>query len=197
MTPFKQFIVRNGGGPAFHNHSPQHNQGVITMSSKSPKFSIPLVGSHFRPPAQQVLSILPAGTPLELSHEADNGYDPNAIAVFTDLSPWLSNPTKMSLLQDILPPELADSAEYLCHKGLFHLGYIARSGQKTARGGPGNAEVLLLASTQSDGMLALDAKLGLAIEGHPVVNISLKDVKEEAATTHATHATHATTQESE
>jgi hypothetical protein len=132
--------------------------------------SIPIVDSHFRPPAPQVLTILPIGTPLELVHESDDHYDPNAIAVFTDLSNWPTS--KMSLLQGILPPEL--DAEFLCHRGPFHLGYIARSGQKAARGGPGNAEACDMASRSGKSFAGLTAVLGRATDGWPVAIIQPK-----------------------
>ncbi len=47
--------------------------------------TVPLVGSHFNPPAKQLLQGLPAGTGLTLASEPDNPYDAEAIRVFVDL----------------------------------------------------------------------------------------------------------------
>ena len=40
-----------------------------------------LVGAHFRPPAKQLLTALPAGQSLLLIPEPDNPYDSNAVKV--------------------------------------------------------------------------------------------------------------------
>ena len=46
----------------------------------------PIVGAHFRPPAKQLLEVLPIGTPMLLRAEPDNPYDENAIQVLVSLS---------------------------------------------------------------------------------------------------------------
>jgi hypothetical protein len=43
--------------------------------------TLPLVGSHFRPPAKALLQVLPSGTELILRAEPGNPYDPNAVQV--------------------------------------------------------------------------------------------------------------------
>ena len=43
--------------------------------------TLPIVGSHYRPPAKALLSVLPAGTILLARPEPENQYDPNAIMV--------------------------------------------------------------------------------------------------------------------
>ncbi len=43
--------------------------------------SLPIVGSHFRPPSKALLSVLPAGTALLARPEPENPHDPNAIMV--------------------------------------------------------------------------------------------------------------------
>ena len=148
----------------------------VKPKMKPTTLSIPLVGSNFRPPAREVLSILPAGTSLELRHESDNPYDPNAVAVFVDMGDWPI--VKLPLLQDMLGTQL-DASE-LCSRGLMHLGYIARTGNKTTKGGPGNREVLDMADSIPWGLLGLDAKLGLAMEGWPTVVIGYKDMEKES-----------------
>src|SRR5215831_4605762 len=117
--------------------------------------TIPLVGSHFRPMAKPILAILPIDHPLELKAEPDNAYDPNAVAVIVDMTEWPES--KMNLLQEMIGGDM--DAEYVCKQmGQIHLGYLARTGNKTARGGPGNAEALLLASSNDWGFMGLDAK---------------------------------------
>jgi len=86
-------------------------------------FHVPLVGSHFRPPAKALLASLPAGHPLELRPEPQNPYDPNAIAVYLDAH--------------TLPPEaIVELLTTLEGSGFdlddiheqrdFHVGYMAR-----------------------------------------------------------------------
>lgn len=45
------------------------------------KLLIPIVGSHFHPPAKQLLAGLPTGVVLQLQPEPDNPYDANAVLV--------------------------------------------------------------------------------------------------------------------
>lgn len=134
------------------------------------RLSIALVGMAFRPPAKEVLSVLPLGMPLILHPEPDNSYDPNAIAVLVDLAEYPV--ARMGLLQAVVSPGW-DASE-LCAQGPFHLGYLAASGGKPAKGGPGNAEALLMASAYN-GFEALQATLGSAPEGYAVVNIEARD----------------------
>lgn len=42
----------------------------------------PIVGSSYRPPATEILAVLPVGTPLILRPEPDNPHDPHAKAVW-------------------------------------------------------------------------------------------------------------------
>lgn len=120
------------------------------------KLSIPLVGMQFRPPAAQVLSVLPIGTTLKLVPEPENPKDSNAIRVVVDLDEISSGVRIM--LDAILDP---------APKGIFWLGYVAATGGKPARGGPGNVEALLLMSAHEH----FYAKLGAAPEGYPTVEL--------------------------
>lgn len=133
------------------------------------KLSIPLVGMHFRPPAKEVLSVLVNGTELILRPEPTNEYDMNAVMVLVDMAEFPV--AKIDLLQVVIGNKW-DACE-ICAQGLFQLGYLAASGAKTAKGGPGNGEFLLLAS--SIGQDNLEARLGNAPEGYPVVNIQVKE----------------------
>lgn len=86
-------------------------------------FHVPLVGSHFRPPAKALLASLPAGHPLELRPEPSNPYDPNAIAVYLDAH-TLPREAKdeLALTLDGTGFDLDDLHE----QRDFHVGYMAR-----------------------------------------------------------------------
>jgi hypothetical protein len=131
--------------------------------------SIPLVGMQFRPPAKEVLSILPIGMPLEIRPEPENQYDVNAVMVLVDMGDF---PVNLIPLLDNILPSVFDAME-LCSNGPLHLGYLAATGMKTAKGGPGNTGALMLASVH--GIENLIATLGSAPEGYPVVTISVKE----------------------
>ena len=61
-------------------------------------YIVPLVGSHFRPPAKALIAALPSNHPLELRPEPTNPYDANAVAVWLDAS---------TIPDEILQDELA------------------------------------------------------------------------------------------
>jgi len=137
------------------------------------ELKIPLVGMHFRPPAKEVVQCLPVGTELILRAEPTNEHDPNAVRVLVDLRDFPES--KYQLLQNMIGPVY--DAEQLCSEGLFMLGYLATSGKKTARGGAGNIEVLLMCSNapQASSDIHLDgisARLDVAPEGHHIVVVT-------------------------
>ena len=131
------------------------------------RITIPLVGMGFHPPARQVLTVLPLGTELELSHESNNEYDPDAVAVHVDMS----NYRNLSRLEIALVGTNFKAQEL----GTVHLGYLARSGAKTARGGPGNKEALKLANANGWGFLGLKPTLGADMDGAPIVVIDFHE----------------------
>lgn len=67
-----------------------------------------IVGARFRPPAQDILNVLPAGTPLMLVRQPENPYDARACAVMLD---WADFPDTISQFGADLPNPL-------------HLGFI-------------------------------------------------------------------------
>lgn len=69
--------------------------------------TLPIVGARFRPPAEEIILNLAAGTPLILHRQPENPYDVNAIAVLIDQ-------------QFTLFPESADE------NGMIHLGFIPK-----------------------------------------------------------------------
>lgn len=60
-----------------------------------------IVGARFRPPAQQILEILPAGTKLLLVRQPDNPYDAKAVAVMWD---WHEDEATISPFNDPSDP---------------------------------------------------------------------------------------------
>lgn len=138
------------------------------------KLSIALVGMHYRKPAITVLDSLPHGMELILQPEPDNEYDPNAVAVLVDMTKLPTN--RVALLDALLPEGF--SASEICAQGLFHLGYLAATGGKPARGGPGNTNYLLLLSTlEAEGNPKPVATLGSAPEGYPVVAVEVQNAE--------------------
>ena len=100
-------------------------------------FVIPLVGAFFRPPAKQLLSVLPAGAQLQLLSDPDNPWDPKAIMVLVD--PRSEIPEESTAQLDLalsgtgwIAEEILASAEPQ------HLGYLMDSDGKIAAGRPGN-----------------------------------------------------------
>jgi hypothetical protein len=78
---------------------------------------LPIVGAKFRPPAQEVLALLPAGAELLLRRQPDNPHDGNAVQVLLPISESLS--------EDIIN-EL-DAAGVDLDTETLHLGYIPRA----------------------------------------------------------------------
>lgn len=131
----------------------------------------PLVGSYHRAPAKQVLSVLPIDCKLTLEPEPDNPYDPMAIQVFVHLGANFPI-AKTSQLSSALEGTGWDAVELLTSHDPLHIGYIPRSGAKTARNGPGNREVIEAIATP-EGDRPFEARLGVAPEGHPTVIITI------------------------
>lgn len=144
------------------------------------KLTIPLVGQNFRPPARQVLTVLPLGTELHLRTEPENEYDPNAVRVEVDMGDF--KVTKLPLLIAALRDTSFDASE-LCAKGMLMLGYLAASGKPTARGGPGNVQAIDMASKNDWGFIGLQATLTALADGSPAVVIEEKINAEDQART--------------
>jgi hypothetical protein len=113
----------------------------------------PIVGSFFRPPAKTILGLLQAGHDLILDPEPDNQYDPNAIRVCVRLNSIEVPADEMDAIEDELMKYGATWADLSkddfgkpVDDPIFHLGYVPRSGAKTAKidglESIGNLEVL-------------------------------------------------------
>ena len=132
-----------------------------------------LVGMHFRPPAKQILEILPARTQLVLIPEPENPYDEKAIKVMVDLEPFSDNEELMQVLDGtgVFPEDLLS-------EGLFHLGYIADSDGKICQKSktPGNREIaqavqLIAEEVDSADIWPFEALLTFSLEGKPQVTV--------------------------
>lgn len=125
------------------------------------KLFIPLVGMHFRPPAQQVLASLALGTEVLLYPEPDNQYDSNAVRVVVDLP---NIDVKTPILDAMLTGTGFRVSDIIM--GPLQLGYLAATGGKPAQGGPGNVEALLIMSGGK-----YQARLSALPDGRPSVEI--------------------------
>lgn len=125
----------------------------------------PIVGSHFRPPAKLLLSILPAGTPLHLDPEPDNPYDPDAIRVVVRPSEVYIPMESLDAIEDEIL-SCGHTIAGIVASNSIHLGYVPSSqNPKSCRGYPGNSEVL--------GHLTPDhyCQLTFAPDGTPLIAI--------------------------
>lgn len=130
-----------------------------------------LVGAHFRPPAKQVLQVLPTGAQLWLMPEPENPYDPKAIRVM--LLPKTAIPFTMEQ-QLIVSLEGTghDAATLLQQDEHLHLGYIPDSDGKVCQksGMAGNREVGAVLEAHAS-VLPFPAKLAFHMDGSPLVVI--------------------------
>ena len=101
------------------------------MSSSQKILISLLVGSHFRPPAKQVLAHLPSFTNLRLEREDDNPYDENAIRVYVD--PQAIPEQEYESLERELQGTGHD-VDTVCQQDEIWLGYIAATGGKPLHG---------------------------------------------------------------
>ena len=150
---------------------------------------IPLVGAWHRPPARQILAVLPSGAKLTLVAEPDNAYDPKAIQVLVSVyeelplvqypalraslegtgteleeltgrgDPWSTQPGPSRSLADVA--RLLEEPPHLTQ-----LGYLADSDGKYAKGGPGNREA---GEVMQHGRV--EATLAFGADGKPQVRI--------------------------
>lgn len=126
----------------------------------------PIVGMHFRPPAKDVLNLLPGGTELLLLREPDNAHDFSAIKV---LVPGFSPDGKHAdIYEGCLAQAMADE-----HGALpwnkdsltdpLHVGYVDST--KTGRAVEWSIEL-----DQMDTMM-WEGKLTFSLDGKPVVEV--------------------------
>lgn len=142
--------------------------------------TVPLVGMHFRPPAKQVLAVLPQGCELRLRPEPENPYDQKAIQVLVDprLIPESQHEALAAAMQGT-----GSTIEDLMMQELMHLGYIADSDgavcRKTGRQGNGQVHQAFDLRYGSEFISAafqwaeVKAKLGFYPDGAPSMVVEL------------------------
>jgi hypothetical protein len=115
-------------------------------------FLSPIVGAFYRPPAKTILSLLSAGHELILDPEPDNPYDSDAIKIGVKLNSIMVPESDVERIRDELmrygctwEDLQKDEFGELVEDPILHLGYVPRSGAKTAKidGEPslGNKEI--------------------------------------------------------
>ena len=112
------------------------------MSEQKTELLVPIVGMHFRPPAKQVLAVLPSGAKLGLEPEPENPYDEKAIKVFVCVADEVRE-AQYPALAAALVGVGQELDELIGRSEPMQLGYIADSDGKALRnsGGSGNREV--------------------------------------------------------
>lgn len=132
------------------------------------RFTSLIVGAHFRPPAKQVLAVLPQGARLDLQEENDNPYDPAALKVFLPLDqiPEAQFPALEAEL-----PGAGLTLEQLMSGGPLFLGYVpAQDGKPLAKARA--AEPELLGNVQVRELMGgTRTFLGFGMDGSPRLHI--------------------------
>lgn len=117
-----------------------------------------IVGARFRPPAQDVLDNLPAGTDLVLRRQPDNPYDENAVAVMLPAD-YTDAGEVTRLLNEAEHPEQTP----------LHLGFIPR--EHAAKLAP----QMDLAVDDNLNIPDWKGKLTFGPSGGPMVSIEVKE----------------------
>lgn len=129
-----------------------------------PKHITLIVGSHFRPPAKQLLAALAGGCQLTLVEDNENAYDAAAIKVILD--PQHIPQEAMTQLDQTLP-EAGMTLEQLMSAGPIQLGFVpAQEGKPLTKGRLTEPE--LLGNQQvRELMPECLASLGFGVDGSP------------------------------
>lgn len=145
------------------------------------KLTAYIVGMHFRPPAKDVVNLLPAGTPLLIQREPSNEYDEFAVKVilpgFHNEPPPVSvENTAESAAYDIRKAMIEDGGygeDLLNPKdGLLHIAYV--DSKKTGLAKMFSQDMLTAQiEAESDYNLYFDAELQFDLAGKPMVATDL------------------------
>jgi len=149
------------------------------------EITAPLVGMAFRPPAKDVVKLLPGGIELKVQRQPDNPYDENAVQVLLD--GFAEGGEYEDIRKEILDmyPEGSDNLEAVKNaSSLLPLGYIANS-EKT---GGKFADDLSPAMSYA-GLEEIAGTLIFGASGNPLVMIAFevndmpepKEAQDEAA----------------
>ena len=80
---------------------------------------LPIVGQRFRPPASELLNMLPGGHDIDLEAEPTNAYDPNAVKVVIPFSEFAQ-----AALDEIAKDGEQENWQALIFP--FHVGYVPK-----------------------------------------------------------------------
>lgn len=137
------------------------------------KFETLIVGSHFRPPAKQLLAVLAAGHSLRLEEDNENAYDAAAVRVMLDLTDAGGMPLLGEAQLKILEAELPGAGmtvEQLVSAGPIQLGFVpAQDGKPLAKARL--AEPELVGNLQVRELPWTHTTLGFALDGSPRLQI--------------------------
>lgn len=104
------------------------------------RYTTLVVGTHFRPPAKQVIAVLPSGAKLRLEQDNDNAYDPSAVRVLVELD---QIPESQFPALEAELPNFGLTFDQLMSTGPVFLGYIpAQDGKPLAKARMGEPELL-------------------------------------------------------
>jgi hypothetical protein len=133
-----------------------------TNPQEEEMIKLPIVGARFRPPAEDVLRLLPAGTELILRRQPENPHDGNAVQVLLPGSHDLEEIWK--IIQSELGEDFNDD---------LHLGFIPRADQKLPMDAARLAPLMDANADASDerGFFAIDIKgtLTFGPTGNPMI----------------------------
>ena len=132
---------------------------------------VPIVGSHYHPPAVIVLKELEMGQELVLDPEPFNEWDPNAVKVVVRLSDFKMSDDLVHRIADCLIGYGSNWEEFVA-RGECLLGYVASTNGKFCKidgqSCKGNLEVLEILS----GTFDWHANLAFSPAGQPIVKLS-------------------------
>lgn len=128
------------------------------------KFSAPIVGMRFRPPAAIIMGNLPLDAKLGLQREPNNPYDPNAIQVLLPL-PWEDeHPRIVEAVREWFRDQeksQEDCEEYISNPAF--LGYIKKEIAETIAG----------QWDKDEDKIVVHCKLKFGVSGGPEADIEL------------------------
>ena len=93
------------------------------MNQVTSRFSAPIVGMHFRPPAKAIIQSLPNECPLWLIPEPTNEYDANAVKVVVKSA---DIPEDQHQILGTLTAGYGFSLDEILTQPEWHLGYVKR-----------------------------------------------------------------------
>lgn len=140
------------------------------------KFTTLIVGAHFRPPAKQILAIIPGGARVTLEEDNENAYDSSAVKVFLPLD-QIPDSQMAGLAEEL--PNSGLTLEQLMSSGPVWLGYLpATEGKPLAKAKLTEPELIgnqqvreIMGQGQSDPQ-GYSCCLGFGTDGSPRLEIT-------------------------